>query len=274
MTMPLDVTKLAVILRDAAKAEILPRFRRLGSGDVREKSEPVDLVTEADEAAERMIKVAVAALAPDALFVGEETVAGDPDLLAKLSDADFAVVVDPVDGTFNFAAGVPAFGVMASVIWQGETVAGIIYDPMGDDWVMAEKGAGAFLQRPDGEAIRLAAGKPRPLDQMIGMASTGFFFGTERERILKNLAKVRTFSNYRCAAHEYRTFAGGHVQFALYNKLMPWDHLAGTLIVQEAGGHVARFDGSAYLPSHTDGGLLVATDPDSWQALRDAIIGG
>lgn len=63
------------------------------------------------------------------------------------------------------------------------------------------------------------------------------------------------------------------MQFALYNKLMPWDHLAGTLIVQEAGGHVARFDGSPYLPSHTDGGLLVATDPDSWVALRDAIIG-
>lgn len=139
MTMPLDVTKLADILREAAKAEILPRFRRLGSGDVREKSEPVDLVTEADEAAERLIKSAVSALAPEALFVGEETVAGDPALLGKLSEADFAVVVDPVDGTFNFAAGVPAFGVMASVIWKGETVAGIIYDPMGDDWVMAEK---------------------------------------------------------------------------------------------------------------------------------------
>ena len=61
------------------------------------------------------------------------------------------------------------------------------------------------------------------------------------------------------------------MQFALYNKLMPWDHLAGALLTQEAGGYAARFDGSAYLPSHTDGGLLVATDRDSWQALRDTI---
>ncbi len=160
MTVPLDITKLADLLRLAAKAEILPRFRRLGSGDVRSKSEPADLVTEADEAAERMIRRELEAFAPGALFVGEESVAADPSLLAKLGDADFAVVVDPVDGTFNFASGIPAFGVMASVVWKGETVAGIIYDPMGDDWVMAEKGAGAFLRRPDGEAIRLAVADP------------------------------------------------------------------------------------------------------------------
>ncbi|MGO7895836.1 inositol monophosphatase family protein, partial [Rhizobium leguminosarum] len=74
-------------------------------------------------------------LALGALFLGEESVAADPDLLGSLEHADLAIVVDPVDGTFNFAAGIPAFGVMASVISGGETVAGIIYDPMGDDWV-------------------------------------------------------------------------------------------------------------------------------------------
>ncbi|RWX75483.1 inositol monophosphatase [Neorhizobium lilium] len=273
MTMPLDVERLADLLRRAAKAEILPRFRRLGSGDVRSKSEPSDLVTEADEAAERMIRAELEVIAPSALFIGEESVAAEPDLLGKLADADFAVVVDPVDGTFNFASGIPAFGVMASVVWKGETVAGLIYDPMGDDWVMAEKGAGAFLRRPDGEAVRLSVAEACPLDAMVGMASPGYFFGADRDRILANLAKVRFFANYRCSAHEYRTFAGGHVQFVLYNKLMPWDHLAGTLIAKEAGGHVARFDGSAYLPSHVDGGLLVATNEDSWHMLREEIIG-
>jgi fructose-1,6-bisphosphatase/inositol monophosphatase family enzyme len=273
MTPPLDVTKLADLLRLAAKSEILPRFRRLGDDDVRSKSEPTDLVTEADEAAERLIRREMEAIAPGALFVGEESVAADPSLLGKLADAEFAVVVDPVDGTFNFASGIPAFGVMASVVWKGEVVAGIIYDPMGDDWIMAEKGAGAFLRRPDGEAIRLSVAKSRPIDAMVGMASPGYFFGEDRERILGNLAKVRFFANYRCSAHEYRTFAGGHVQFVLYNKLMPWDHLAGTLIAAEAGGYVARFDGSAYRPHHVDGGLLVATDRESWQMLRDEIIG-
>jgi fructose-1,6-bisphosphatase/inositol monophosphatase family enzyme len=264
---------LAELLRLAAKSEILPRFRRLGSGDVRAKSEPTDLVTEADIEAERMIRRALQEWAPDAVFIGEESVASDPSLLGKLADAELAVVVDPVDGTFNFASGIPAFGVMASVVWKGETVAGIIYDPMGDDWVLAEKGAGAYLRRVDGEAMRLAVADAKPLDAMVGMASCGYFFGRDRERILGNLAKVRFFANYRCAAHEYRAFAGGHVHFVLYNKLMPWDHLAGSLIAAEAGGYVARFDGSSYRPSHVDGGLLLATDKDSWQVLRREIVG-
>ena len=268
MTMPLEIAKLADILRLAAKEEILPRFRRLGSGDVRSKSEPSDLVTEADEAAERLIRRELEALAPDALFVGEESVAADPSLLAKLGSSDFAIVVDPVDGTFNFASGIPAFGVMASVVWKGETVAGIIYDPMGDDWVMAEKGGGAWLRRPSGEAVRLQVAAALPLPEMVGTASVAFMPEASRGRVLNNFTRVRMVANYRVAGHEYRTFASGHTQFVCFNKLMPWDHLPGVLISQEAGAYAARLDGSAYLPSHVDGGLLVAIDRASWDALR------
>ncbi|MBB4278247.1 inositol monophosphatase family protein [Rhizobium mongolense] len=268
MTLTVDVTTLSDLLRRAAKAEILPRFRRLGSGDVRVKTEATDLVTEADEQAERMMKAEVAKRWPDAVFIGEESVAADPALLGKLQGADLAIVVDPVDGTFNFASGIPAFGVMASVVSKGETVAGIIYDPMGDDWVMAEKGGGAWLRRPEGEAERLSVAAPVALEQMVGMASTGYLPKEKRPEILANLAKVRFLVNYRCAAHEYRTFASGHVHYLMYNKLMPWDHLAGTLICQEAGAHAARFDGTAYLPHHVGGGLLIAPDRASWELLR------
>jgi fructose-1,6-bisphosphatase/inositol monophosphatase family enzyme len=268
MTASVDVTALADLLRRAAQAEILPRFRRLGGGDVRAKTEATDLVTEADEKAERMIKAEVARLWPDAVFVGEESVAADPALVKKIEGSDLAIIVDPIDGTFNFASGIPAFGVMASVIVKGETVAGIIFDPMGDDWVMAEKGAGAWLKRPSGEAERLSVAAPVALEQMVGMASTGYLPGEKKAEILGNLAKVRFLTNYRCAAHEYRTFAGGHVHYLMYNKMMPWDHLAGTLISQEAGGYAARFDGSAYLPHHLEGGLLIAPDKASWDVLR------
>src|SRR5688572_4248610 len=130
--MSVDIGKLATILRDAAKAEVLPRFRRLDAGMVKVKTSAIDLVTEADEAAERFIKARVAELAPEASVVGEESVAADPALLDALADADLAVVVDPIDGTANYAAGLPLFAVMASVVSKGETVAGIIYDPMGD----------------------------------------------------------------------------------------------------------------------------------------------
>jgi fructose-1,6-bisphosphatase/inositol monophosphatase family enzyme len=271
MTSSVDVTTLADLLRQAAKAEIRPRFRRLGSDDVRAKSEATDLVTEADEQAERMIKAAVARLWPEALFIGEESVAADPALLHKLQGADLAIIVDPVDGTFNFAAGIPAFGVMASVVSKGETVAGIIFDPMGDDWVLAEKGGGAWLRRPDGEAQRLSVAAPVALEEMVGMASTGYLPKGKRAEVLGNLAKVRFITNYRCAAHEYRTFAGGHVHYLMYNKLMPWDHLAGALISEESGAYVRRFDGSPYLPHHLDGGLLVAVDKPSWELLRQEV---
>ncbi|MFS8112430.1 inositol monophosphatase family protein [Rhizobium jaguaris] len=268
MTSPVDVTTLAELLRRAAQAEILPRFRRLGTDDVRAKSEATDLVTEADEQAERMIKAEAKQLWPGALFIGEESVAAEPALLDKLSSAELAIIVDPVDGTFNFASGVPAFGVMASVVSKGETVAGIIFDPMGDDWVMAEKGGGAWLRRPDGEAQRLSVATPVALEEMVGMASTGYLPNGKRTEIMGNLAKVRFLTNYRCAAHEYRTFAGGHVHYLMYNKLMPWDHLAGTLISQEAGAYARRFDGTPYLPHHIDGGLLVTPDKASWELLR------
>jgi fructose-1,6-bisphosphatase/inositol monophosphatase family enzyme len=268
MASTIDITVLADLLRRAAQTEILPRFRRLGSGDIRIKSEATDLVTEADEQAERMIKAEAARLWPDAVFIGEESVAADPSLLGTLNGAELAIVVDPVDGTFNFASGVPAFGVMAAVVAKGETVAGIIFDPMGDDWVMAEKGCGAWLRRPSGEAERLSVAMPVALEQMVGMASTGFVEKDKRAEIMGNLAKVRFVANYRCAAHEYRTFAGGHVHYLMYNKLMPWDHLAGTLIAQEAGGYAARFDGSPYLPHHVDGGLLITPDKESWELMR------
>ncbi|WP_349958387.1 inositol monophosphatase family protein [Rhizobium sp. ZPR3] len=268
MTSLVDVTTLAHVLRRAAQTEILPRFRRLGSDDIRAKSEATDLVTEADERAEHMIKAEVARLWPEALFVGEESVAADPSLLTKLADADLAIIVDPVDGTFNFAAGIPAFGVMASVVSKGETVAGIIFDPMGDDWVLAERGSGAWLRRPDGETLRLKVSQSVPLEELVGMAATGFLPKEKRAEIMGNLAKVRYTTCYRCAAHEYRTLAGGYVHYLMYNKLMPWDHLAGSLISAEAGAYVRRFDGSAYLPHHLDGGLLIAADKDTWELLR------
>lgn len=272
MTATIPTDKLIDVLWQAAEAEIMPRFGKLGDGDIREKSEAIDLVTEADEAAERLIAREIARLLPDALFVGEESVASDPGLLGKLEGADLAIVVDPVDGTFNFANGVPLFGVMMSVVRGGETVAGIILDPFAGDCHVAEKGAGAWAVPLDGERTRLKMiGAPMDVAEMLGCASTSYFYGDARSALLANLAKVRSFFSYRCAAHEYRLLVKGGMQFALYNKLMPWDHLAGALITQEAGGYAARFDGSRYLPHQTDGGILVASDKDSWMALRETL---
>jgi fructose-1,6-bisphosphatase/inositol monophosphatase family enzyme len=264
----MNVDRLAAILKQAAQEEIMPRFRRLDEGTIQTKSGAFDLVTEADVGAERVITAAINAHRPDVLVIGEEAVAANPKLLDTKLEDRIVIYVDPVDGTANFAGGLPLFAVMAAVVQNGEPVAGVIYDPVGDDVLMAEKGCGAFQIFPDGRAIRQKFADPVPLDEMGGLASTMFLPMEQRSTVMANLAKVKMLANYRCAGHEYRYAAGGNVHFMMYAKLMPWDHVGGALIMREAGAHVAKFDGTPYHPSDLSGGLLVAADEESWDTLR------
>ncbi|MBO0902325.1 inositol monophosphatase family protein [Jiella sonneratiae] len=271
MTPTIDVARLADLLREAARREILPRFRNLSEADIREKTSATDLVTEADEAAERFIARGCREIMPDALFVGEESVAADPSLLHALDAADLAVVVDPVDGTANFAAGVPLFAVMMSVVVRGETAAGLIYDPLGDDCMLAERGGGARRRLPSGEETTLRVAPPLPLSAAVGCVSYTYFPGVLKRAVLPRLERVKVTGNYRCAGHEYRLLASGGAQFCVYSKLMPWDHLAGALITEEAGGHVGKIDGSAYTPRDREGTLIAAASEESWHAAREAL---
>jgi fructose-1,6-bisphosphatase/inositol monophosphatase family enzyme len=270
---PDELAAIVAILTDAARAEVMPRFGRLGAGEVRAKSGPQDLVTEADEAAERAIHAALEARFPGCVVVGEEAASADPRLLAQLGDAKLAFVVDPIDGTYNYAAGVPLFGVMAAAIERGAITAGAILDPVVGETACALRGGGAWMEggRDGRRALRVAAGVP--LERMAGLASWHFMRPDLRARVLAGLARVSNSWSYRCAAHEYRMTASGAAHFQMYNKLMPWDHAPGALILTEAGGHVARFDGSAYGPTTLEGGLICATDPASWATLRDALVG-
>lgn len=264
----MNIDRLAAILRDAAQAEILPRFRQLEAGSVETKTHAFDLVTQADQQAEIAITKAINDAAPHMVVIGEEAVAANPALLSRPLENDAAIFIDPVDGTWNFATGLPLFAVMASVVQRGETVAGVIYDPMGDDFLMTEKGCGTWHVFADGHRVRQQFAEPAPLDAMGGVASASYLPDETRREVMGNLAKVQMFASYRCAGHEYRLGAGGNLHFMMYNKLMPWDHLAGALMMEEAGAYVARFDGSTYEPHHRDGGLLIAPDADSWQTLR------
>ncbi len=109
---------LTALLAEAAATEIMPRWRHLSAADIREKTSATDLVTEADVNAERLITTRLRERFPDALVVGEEAHAADPSVLDGLGEAPLAFVIDPVDGTFNFAAGLPLFGVMMAVVAQ------------------------------------------------------------------------------------------------------------------------------------------------------------
>ena len=260
------------LLRQAVVLDILPRWRRLGADAVRTKSGPLDLVTDADEAAERRITAGLETRFPGCLVVGEEATAARPALLDALAEAELAFVVDPVDGTQNFAAGLPLFGCMAAAVRRGEIIAAWIHDPLGRDTAMALRGEGAWIAAEDGSRRELRVAAPAPVSRMVGAVSWGFMPEPLKSRVTGRLPRLAATFGLRCAAHEYRLVAGGHAHALVYNKLMPWDHAPGWLLHREAGGYAAHFDGSAYAPKQRTGGLLVAPDRESWAALHAALL--
>lgn len=268
-----DVLRVGDILADAARTEIMPRFRRLSAASVRQKQSSFDVVTEADEAAEAAIGHGLRAAFPGALIVGEEAAGRDPGLLQALGSADLAVVVDPIDGTKNFTANLPLFGPMAAVLVRGEIVGAAIHDPVAGDCAYALRGEGAWLQATNDPArteLRVAAAVAPA--EMHAVAGTNFLPAPLRATVLRNLPRIGMNFWLRCAAHEYRMAAAGHCHLLLYNKLMPWDHAAGWLLHREAGGYSAHFDGTPYHPTHLAGGLICAPDEASWHAARAALL--
>ncbi|MFV3130091.1 inositol monophosphatase family protein [Niveispirillum sp. KHB5.9] len=259
----LDPEKVAAIIREVAATEIVPRFRALAKGDIREKS-PGDFVTIADEAAERVLTARLTDLLPGSLVVGEEACAADPAILSRITAGDDPVwIIDPVDGTSNFANGRPVFAVLLALAVGGKTVAGWIYDPIGNRMAIAEVGQGAWM---GGERLKALPGGPTL--SLRGSLSTKFFPPDEKKRL--ETLRPHFASTYRlfCAAHEYLNLLTGQGQFALYNRTMPWDHAAGALAYAEAGGLVAKLDGTPYGPGDVTGGILLAGDQPTWTDLR------
>lgn len=267
-----DLHAVTEILRDAARVEIMPRFRNLAEGAVKVKTGPLDLVTEADEAAESQITAALHARFPGCVVVGEEAASADPSILSGLMGADLAFVVDPVDGTANFAAGLALFGVMAAVFRKGEIVGAVIHDPVGDDSAMALRGEGAWIETPDGKRRDLRVAAPVPVGEMSGNVSWRFMPEVDRYKVCARLPRVAAAWDYRCSAHVYRMTAAGHGHYLFYYRLYPWDHAPGWLLHREAGGYSARFDGREYDPADIYSGLICAPDRDGWEAVRAALL--
>ena len=160
---------------------------------------------------------------------------------------------------------------MAAVLEYGTTVAGVILDPIVDDWALAVRGHGAWLENATGAARRLQVAPGDTVDAMTGFAKWLFMTEPLRSTVTRNLARVAAAIDYRTAAHEYRLLAAGAYHFSLYAKLAPWDHLAGVLLHHEAGGYAACLDGTAYGLGTLAPGLLCAPDERSWHALRTAL---
>lgn len=269
MSLPaLDATAIARLIAEAAAIEIMPRFRNLAAGDIRAKSSPDDLVTIADEAMERRLSAALRALLPGSVVIGEEAAAADAAVHELIAGTDPVWVIDPLDGTSSFAAGNPAFGVIVALVSNGVTLAGWIHNPNAGHTAIAERGSGAWLG-----SRRLTIAAPPLSSPMRGAMATKFFPPPLRDELN---AKRRLFPRHRQshAAGDYVELVSGTLDFALYQRTLPWDHAAGALLHAEAGGFSARLDGTPYRPVHRDGGLLLAPDEEHWKSLFARLFDG
>lgn len=258
------------IMREAAKVHVLPRFRSLAPEEISQKSDHSDLVTLADTEAEAAMTASIRALWPEAHVIGEEAVSADKSLLDGIAGAERAVILDPVDGTWNFAKGLALFGMILAVTEHGRPIYGAIYDPVLDDVVEAVPGQPTRMVGPDGAARELAASGEAEFSRMTGYLPIGLFRRADRERLLTCHLDFARITTLRCSAHEYRMLAQGHAHFLLSGPAPnSWDHAAGALAVQQAGGVVRFLDGEDYRADRNRGVVLAAGSPALWDRLAE-----
>jgi fructose-1,6-bisphosphatase/inositol monophosphatase family enzyme len=263
----IDPDVISALIRRTAEAVILPRFRTLTRDQIREK-QPGDLVTIADTEAETMLGRLLTEAVPGTRVCGEEGVACDRGTLALLEQPEPVWVIDPVDGTANFAHGRPAFAVIVALVEAGITRAGWLHDPLGNVTVHALAGGGAWC-----ENRRLLVPRDLPLSAMTGSAYGRVpGGGGEAARLLTARGTVCTIQNTGCCGIDYIRLARGETHFKVCSGSLPWDHAAGLLIMAEAGAEARFLDGGDYCIHDHHRALLIAPTPDSWAALRRVLL--
>ncbi|QHL91376.1 inositol monophosphatase [Sphingomonas changnyeongensis] len=230
---------------------VMPRFRCLAADEIDEKT-PGDLVTVADREAELRLTAGLAALAPGARVIGEEAVAANPRLMDGIGTGE-VWIIDPIDGTGNFAAGEGPFAMMVARLIDGETVGGWIHHPADGRMIVAERGAGVTgldrdAREPERPALAgIVSRLERPAAAEGAIAALAARWGAPRP-------------SRRCAGAEYPLIAAGTLDYAVYWRTLVWDHAAGALILEEAGGIARRLDGSPFRAAGPGAGVLLARD--------------
>ncbi len=224
--------------RDAALAAgALLRDAVGGTREVSYKGE-INLVTEMDRRSERTVVGLLQGKFPDHGFVAEEET-------SVRTDAEHRWIIDPLDGTTNYAHGYPNFAVSIALERRGEIIVGVVYDPMRDELFSAEKGKGAML---NGRPILVSEA-----DRLIrALLATGFPY----DRATSEKNNLNYFRALLMASQEVRrsgsasldlcAVAAGRLDGYWELKLHPWDVAAGSLIVSEAGGKVSDFTGTRF----------------------------
>lgn len=254
------------LMRQVARDVVMPRYQNLASDEISEKAAN-DFVTIADKESELRLAEGLAAILPDAGIIGEEACAADPAILDRAGDG-LNWIIDPIDGTGNFAAGKAPFGIIIALADGGTTLAGWILDPLTGRLCHAMLGGGSHV---DGVAVRA---RETGADLPIAALAVYFMDPQERADIQRRSQSSFTLVDIpRCAAEQYPRLVLGQNDVSVFARTLPWDHAAGTLFVNEAGGWCQRIDGTAYRVGDTRRGLMGASSPRLWDKAAGTLFG-
>jgi fructose-1,6-bisphosphatase/inositol monophosphatase family enzyme len=247
-----------MVMTQAAERAIMPRYRKLEAGQIREK-QPEELVTVADEESEAILASGLARILPEAHVLGEEAASADEAVMKSLSSR-LCWIIDPLDGTSNFARGDGPFGILVALAEHGETVGAWLYDPRKKRFCTAMKGEGACI---DGERIRaVSSGESMPIAGLSSLLEKS----ADRVALVQRIGGAFTTTSIpRCAAEQYPRIVQGFNDVTLFERTLPWDHAAGALFLEESGGIVTRFDGSPYRLGDQRDGLVAAGTGWAWE---------
>lgn len=224
-------------VRKAAAEEIMPRWCRLADHEIDRKSGPHDLVTDADRQAELYLTEVLPALLPGSVVVGEEAVHANPASYEGIRGEAPVWIVDPVDGTRQFVQGDPGFCTLVALALDGVVHASWTFAPVHDRLATALRGQGAFL-----DGARLRAGSPESGRDLRVATSHPDFMTDGQQRSLTAL-ETDGVAQRACgsAGLEYLAVARGESDATAFTWEAAWDHAAGLLLVEEAGGyHLTR----------------------------------
>lgn len=233
--MPIDIEQLKTVIIDAAERELLPRFHRGERGEKQDGS----VITEADTAMQSRLCAALAERWPDYPLLGEEM--DEATQRRLLQDTDGGLwCVDPLDGTSNFAAGIPFFSVSVALLVNGRPEVGVVYDPIRRECFWASRGGGAWCDR---QALRAA-----PTGLSLGQTVALIDFKRLDPDLARRLAERPPYSSQRSfgsVALDWCWIAAGRGHLYLHGKQRLWDYAAGSLILEEARGHAITLDGES-----------------------------
>ncbi len=230
-----DLKRVALNAVKEGGAILVKYFGKIKSIDYKGE---INLVTEADQRSEEVILSIIKDSYPNHRILAEET--GESG-----NSSSFKWIIDPLDGTTNYAHGYPCFCVSLAIEYEEEVIYGAVYDPVKDELFTAEKGKGAFI---NGKAIKTSSTKQ--LDQSL--LCTGFPYDV-RDDMDSNILNFRTFlmkaqavRRDGSAALDLCHTAAGRFDGFWEQKLFPWDVAAGGLLVTEAGGKLTNFTGGIF----------------------------